>query len=796
MRYGYFDDKTKEYVITRPDTPRSWTNYLGDAEFGSVITNNAGGYTFYKSSAQGRIFRARLNTIPMDQPGRYIYVRDNDNSDYWSATWQPVGKPLDKYKAVCRFGTAYSIMESEYSRINVETVYFVPKGKLYEIWKVKVTNTGTEPRNLSLFTFVEYPGNWNAADDMINLQYTQYTLKMDVIDGIIDHGTNVYMPPDPDNFENKDQGRHTFMAVAGIETSGFDTDREKFIGPYRTYANPQVVEKGKCTNSIAVGDNGCGTHQSDITLMPGESRTFAVITGIGKADIEGKAARERYSTVSNVDKELEELKNFWHSKLEGFTVNTPDEAFNSMMNTWNPYNNLITFYLSRIASLVYNGERDGLGYRDTVQDMMGIMHSIPDEAEKRLELVISGQCSTGGALPVVKPFAHKPGKEKCPSEKEYRSDDCLWLFPAVQLFVKETGKTDFLSRTIPYADKGEDTVTGHLKRAILFSMERTGNNGFSCGLSADWNDCLQLGHDGESIFVAFQLRLAFVIYAEICRISNLPVEVEWAEKELKILDERLEKTAWDGDWYLRAIRADGLKFGSAENEEGKIFLNSQTWSIISGHASPERAQKAMKAVNIHLTTEYGLQVCDPPFEKTDFSIVKAILMNKGMKENAGIFNHIQGWAVMAETMLGHGNLAYDYYKRFMPASFNDKAEIREVEPYVHCQSTHSKYSPRYGNGRVSWLSGTATWAYYSAAHYILGIRPDYHGLLIDPCVPDNWQDFSVSRKFRGKRLDIIFKNRTKGKGEIDITVNGEKIEGNLIPVEILRPRNSIEVIIQ
>ena len=795
MKYGYFDDENKEYVITKPDTPRSWTNYLGDTEFCSVITNNAGGYSFYKSAAQGRFMRARLNGIPMDQPGRYLYLHDQENSDYWSGSWQPVGKPLDKYKTTTRFGSAYTIINSKYDNIETETTYFVPLNALFEVWKVKITNTDTKPRKLSAFTFVEYAGNWNAVDDLVNLQYTQYTLKMDAVDGIIDHGTNVLMPEDSENFQNKDQGRHTFMAVAGAKTSGFDTDRDTFIGNYRTYANPVVVEKGKCTNSLAAGDNGCGTHQIDMDLQPGESKTFAVLVGIGKAEKEGKVARTQYSDMNFVDAQLNKLKSFWGNKIEGMTVDTPDPAFNSMMNMWNPYNNLITFSLSRIASLVYNGERDGLGYRDTIQDMMGIMHNIPDEAESKMELMLTGQCSTGGALPVVKPFAHTPGKEKLPKEEDYRSDDCLWLFPAIQLFVKETGKLDFYTRVIPYADKGQDTVIGHLKKAIEFNLERSGNNGFACGLSADWNDCLQLGHDGESIFVAFQLRLALTIYIEICDDNQLPEESNWAKKLLTDLDNRLEKTAWDGAWYLRAIRADGFKFGSSENEEGKIFLNSQSWSIISGHASEEKAKTAMQSVNKYLATDYGLQVCDPPFEKTDFKVVKAILMNKGMKENGGIFNHTQGWGVMAETMLGNGNRAFDYYKRAMPATYNDKAELREVEPYAHCQSTHSKYSSRYGSGRVSWLSGTATWAYYSAAHHILGIRPDYDGLIIDPCVPEDWKSFSATRRFRKKQINIQFKN-PEGiqKGNVSIHVNGTAVEGNKIPVDLLKDTNDVTVL--
>jgi len=795
MKYGFFDDKNKEYVITKPDTPRSWTNYLGDTEFCSIITNNAGGYSFYKSAAQGRFMRARLNGIPMDQPGRYLYIRDKESSDYWSSSWQPVGKPLDTYKSTCRFGTAYTVIDSEYDKISTESTYFVPLGELFEVWKIKVTNNDKKLRKLSLFSFVEYATNWNAVDDLVNLQYTQYTLQMDVVNGIIDHGTNVLMPSDPDNFENKDQGRHTFMAVAGIETSGFDTDRDAFIGNYRSYSNPIVVEKGKCTNTIASGDNGCGTHQIELDLKPGETKTFTILVGIGKAEVEGKTAQKKYSDMSVVDAELEKLKSFWHTKIEGMTVETPDAAFNSMMNTWNPYNNLITFSLSRIASLVYNGERDGLGYRDTVQDFMGIMHNIPNEVKPRLELMISGQCSTGGAMPIVKPFAHTPGKEKLPEEHEYRSDDCLWLFPAIQQFVKETGKLDFYKRVIPYADAGEDTVVGHLRKAIEFSINHSGANNFPCGLHADWNDCLQLGQDGESLFVAFQLRLALVIYKEICIIENFPLEINWAEKLLIELDEKLSEVAWDGAWYLRAIRKDGFKFGSSESEEGKIFLNAQTWAIISGHASEERAIKAMNSVNKHLATEYGLQVCDPAFEKTDFKVVKAILMNKGMKENGGIFNHTQGWGVMAETMLGNGNRAFDYYKKVMPATYNDMAELRQVEPFVHCQSTHSRYSARFGQGRVPWLSGTATWASFSAGNHILGIQPDYHGLIINPCIPGEWNSFKVNRKFRGKQLHIKFENpEGVQKGIKILTVNGCVVKGNTIPFDMLKEINEVTVL--
>ncbi|MDP3441617.1 MAG: N,N'-diacetylchitobiose phosphorylase, partial [Ignavibacteria bacterium] len=455
MQYGFFDDKKKEYVIERPDTPRSWSNYLGSTEYGAIITNNAGGYSFYKSAAQGRFMRLRFNVIPMDQPGRYFYIHDKDKKDFWSSSWQPVGKSLKEYKSECRHGTAYTKISSEYLNIKTESLYFVPLGKSYECWFLKITNNDIVKRNLNVFTYVEYTNNWNQNQDMNNLQYSQYILKMDVVDNIIDHGTNVYMPANPDNFQDDGQSRHTFLAIAGAEVKGFDTDREIFLGPYRTYANPIAVEKGECSNSIAVGDNGCGTFQVEVELLPGESKEIVVLMGIGSAAIEGKNALKELGNSKNVLFEFEKLKNYWHSKIDGMTVETPDKEFNSMFNTWNPYNNLMTFAWSRAASLVYSGERDGLGYRDTVQDMLGILHAIPDETKERLELMITGQVSNGGAMPVVKPFAHNPGYEKTPDDNEFRSDDCMWLFNTIPAYVKETGDISFYNKVLPFADKGE-----------------------------------------------------------------------------------------------------------------------------------------------------------------------------------------------------------------------------------------------------------------------------------------------------------------------------------------------------
>ena len=753
-----------------------------------------GGYSFYKSAAQGRFTRLRFNVIPMDQPGRYVYIHDHESKDFWSASWQPVGKTLKEYKSECRHGTAYTKIASEYSAIKTETLYFVPLGRTYECWLVRMTNTDSKKRKLSLFTYVEYANNWNLSQDMVNLQYSQFIMKMDVVDDIIDHGTNVFMPSRPDHFEDDGQGRHTFLAIAGAEVKGFDTDREVFLGPYRTYANPVVVEEGHCRNSLAVGDNGCGTLQVEVELMPGESKELVVLMGIGAAGIEGKNAVKELGTPEKAQAEFGKLRAYWHSRIDGMTAETPDEEFDSMLNMWNPYNCMMTYAWSRAASLIYTGERDGLGYRDTVQDLLGVLHLIPEEAKGRLELMLTGQVSTGGAMPVVKPFAHKPGSEKPPAENDYRSDDCMWLFNTVPAYVKETGDISFYSKVLPYADKGEDSVAGHLRRAIQFSLDRSGAHGFPCGLFADWNDCLELGHDGETVFVAFQLRYALKVYVEISELLGRPKEKQWALEHLSRLDDNLEKHAWDGEWFLRAYRADGLKFGSKENEEASIFLEPQPWAVISGHCSSDQAAKVMNVVRERLSTDYGLMICDPPVETTDPKVIKARLFNKGMKENGSVFCHTQGWAIIAETLLGRGAQAYEYYRKFMPSAYNTKAEIRQIEPYVYCQFTHSKYSPRYGASRLPWLSGSAAWAYYTATHYILGIQPDYSGLKIDPCIPAEWRELKITRKFRKKILAITIVNNTSAqKGVKRIVVNEEEIAGNVIPFGRMKEKNEVFV---
>lgn len=799
MQYGYFDDAAKEYVITRPDTPQSWSNYLGSTEYGAVITNNAGGYGFYKSGARGRFLRLRFNSVPLDQPGRYFYLRDGESGDFWSASWQPVGKALDQYESVCRHGTAYSVFESRYGGIASEATYFVPLGQSFEYWRLRLTNESDRPRQISAFSYCEFTNQWQTQQDQVNLQYSLFITKGSVTDeGLLRvaiHDNLTQQAQDAGETDAGDMPMQTWMALVGAPLVGFDTSREAFLGDYRGYHNPVVVERGQCANSLAYGDNGCGVTQADLTLQPGESREILVMLGIGEARTVGARTVAEFGSCERAEAELVKLKANWHAKLGSLTVETPDAELNHTVNVWGLYNSLITFAWSRAASLVYNGERDGLGFRDSVQDILGVAAAIPDEAQARLELMLTGQLANGGAIPIIQPFTHRPGHEPEPAAEEYRSDDGLWFFNAVPAFVGETGDFDFYNKVLPYADKGEDTVFGHLRRALEFNLERTGRNNLPCGLSADWNDCLRLGYYGESLFVAFQLRLGLTVYAELAVQLDQPQEADWALAHRKKLDSYIQRYTWDGEWFIWAITEDGTVYGTKEYDEGQVYLNTQVWAVISGAATAEQAERCMEMVHERLATPYGLMLSAPPFVKTSVDVMRAVVFNPGIKENAGIFNHTQGWGVMAECMLGHGDRAYEYYRAAMPAAWNDRAEIRQMEPYVQGQTTYSTFSPRPGNTRTSWLTGAAAWSYYSATQYILGLRPEVAGLRIDPCIPRDWPGFTATRRFRGKTVRIEVTN-PEGicRGIKSVTLNGVALADNLVPAEELEAENTVVLV--
>jgi cellobiose phosphorylase len=790
MQFGHFDDDAKEYVITRPDTPRAWSNYLGSLEYGAIITSNAGGYSFYKSALTSRFLRMRPNSVPMDQPGRYFYLRDGETGDYWSSSWQPVGKPLSKYKSVCRHGTAYTIITSRYAGIETESTYFVPLGQAFEYWRLRVTNKSRKARRLSVFTYCEMSSPWAMPNDMSNLQYSQFITKAAVEQEMLGMAVHPYMPYDPADL----MGCHRlWMALLGAPLAGYETVRERFLGSiYNTYANPQAVIDGKCSNFLAEGGNAIGTLQADIVLQPGETRELIAMLGLGTPESHGYRARAEFGTPERCEAELQKLVGRWHGLLEGARVKTPDAEFDSMANVWGAYNALIAYTWSRHASLIYNGERDGLGYRDTVQDMLGAIPILKEGIRERLELMLTGQVASGGAMPVVQQFNHHPGAMPAPRAEDFRSDDCQWLFNAVPDYVAETGDLDFYNKVLPFADKGEATVLGHLRRAIEFNVRHSGRNGLPCGLHADWNDCVKMGYAGESVMVAFQLRYAFDTYARIAGRLALPEEAEWARSELAKLDANIQKAAWDGEWFLWAIGADGHRYGSKAESEGKIYVNTQSWAVISGAATPEQGRLCMGALVRDLATPFGIMLSAPPFTLTPPTVMVGVIFNHGVKENAGIFCHTQSWAVIAECLLGNGDQAYAFYRAFMPSAYNTRAEVREIEPYVHCQTTYATCNRNAGKSATPWLTGTASWSHHTALQWILGIRPEIDGLRIDPCIPRTWPGFTVTRVFRGKAVKITVKNPNGvSRGVSSLVIDGKPVEGALAPLDRIRDGSKI-----
>lgn len=804
MKFGYFDNENKEYVITRPDTPKPWVNYLGTVEYGAIITNNAGGYSFVKSGANGRLIRDRFNALVGTLPGRYIYLRDMDNGDYWSASWMPVKKDLSKYESICRHGIAYTIISSKYDGIETETKYYVPLNEHYEVWAIKVKNNSGKKRKISLFNYVELTNESNENQDLVNLQYTLFISRTYYKDNLMiqtlnenaqNIGENIKLDP---GLGGKRENR--FTAVVGAKVVSYDGEREKFIGGYRTYSDPIAVEKGECSNSLNYGGNSCNAMQVLIELNDGEEKEIIYLFGRGN-EFFARKIMKKYENPKQVYIELDELKKYWHSKLENLKVKTPSEEFDTMVNIWNAYQCFITFFWSRAASLFYIGLRNGLGFRDTVQDIQGIMHLDSKSAGERLRYMLSGQVSNGAGLPLVL-FDHKPNTGqsldnpdyvKITGYTEYRCDDALWLFPTVQQYIKETGELGFLNEVIPYSDKGEDSVYEHLRKALLFSLERLGKHGLVLGLDADWNDCLRLGEEGESIFASLQLYLGLKIFKEFAEKLGRMEDAKWAENEAQKLNNNLRKYAWENDRFVRAFNGNEV-IGSKKNKEASMWLNPQSWAVLSGAVSEVEAKTILDNVEKNLNTPYGAMICYPPFISYGFPVARMILFLPGLKENCAIFSQTQGWLIRAETMIGNGNRAFMYYQENNPAAMNDKAEIRMSEPYVHCQFTDGKDSPFHGRANVHWLTGTASTVQVAAVEGILGIQPDYDGLKIDPCVPSSWKEFKIERNFRGRKLNIIVKN-PEGieKGVKFIVINGKEIKGNFIPLTEMKDVNEVIV---
>ena len=797
MQFGFFDQPNREYVITDPRTPMPWANYLGSPAYGAIVTQNAGGYSFVKSGAAGRILRYTFNQF--DEPGRYIYLRDEADGDFWSASWRPVEKDLNAYKTVTRHGTAYTEIESSYKQIESKVLYYVPLDATHEVWCLTVKNTGNEARRIGVFGYAEFTTESFYTQDLVNMQYTQFITKTEF------HGDHILQRINQfcDVNEEGDNGRERFFGLAGAPVASYTGRRERFLGTHR-FHEPQAVLDGKMDNSLNFNGNPCGALHTVLELAPGESRTVAFLLG-QKVEKEARALLDRYADPAVlVPSELTALKAYWHGKLNHLNIQTPDDNLNTMVNTWNAFQCFTTFVWSRAASLIYAGERNGYGYRDTVQDIQGIIHLDPEMARDRIRFMLSAQVHHGGGLPLVK-FTHNPGHEDTPEQDSYvrstghphyRADDAMWLFPTVYKYIAETGDRAFLEEVVPFADYDEGTVIEHLKRAIDFTMHHLGLHGMPAGLHADWNDCLVLGAQGESSFVAFQFYWAMCLLDELLPKTEEYREYSaWLKKTAQDQLDKINANFWEDDRFRRGYTQEGAVIGSKNDPEASMWLNPQSWCVISRAATKDQAEKSMESVHKLLNTPNGVELMAPCYKKHAFDGARMLLFNPTTKENGGIFCQAQGWVILAEALLGHGNRAFQYFKESCPAAYNDRAEIREVEPYVHSQFIEGHETPQPGRAHVHWLTGTASTVMVGMVEGILGLRPTPEGLRICPAIPSSWDGFTMEKTFRGKRLHIQVENPSHREGGVEkLLLNGKDVPVGVLTDDMLTDGDSITVI--
>lgn len=770
MRYGKFDDVNREYVIDNPDTPMSWVNYLGTSGYCGLISNNAGGYAFKDSSKSQRLLRMRFNSIPTDRPGRYVYIRDEADGDYWTASWQPVAKPLDQYKTVCRHGMGYSIFESEYSGVKSSLRVFVPMDKPIEIWTVTLTNDSDRKRDLSLFAYAEFC-LWDIMQDQFNFQYILYTCDLSYENDIVDYSSKLWEPrPHLKGF-----------LASTLPVVSFDTDRDEFIGTYRHEGQPKAVERGECFGSLAVGGNPCGAVQNRISLEPGQSVVATYIVGMGNAQTFGKECKQRYSDPTTVEAEFAAVKAYWDDKLSRYACQSPSELVNSMVNVWNQYQCMTTFNWSRSASFNEAGGRDGLGFRDSNQDTLGAVHMVPTETRAKIIDLLKAQFSNGAAMHHVQPLTWKQGVVY--DEGEVFSDDHLWVLQSIPAYIKETGDFAFLDEVVEYADNGSATVFEHMTKSIDFSLSRRGPNGFLLGMRADWNDCINLRGKGESMFSTFLFIAGIRNLIALCDRVGRKDKIEFLESIIAEFQGLIDAKVWDGEWFLRGFLNSGRKLGGKDSEGSKIFINSQSWATIAQVAPREKLLKSMDSLHKHLATEHGIVINAPAYLECDLEVGAVTSFPPGLKENGGIFCHANTWAVVAEGLLGRGAEAMKLYLSFLPAAKNDIADKYTMEPYVYSQFITGKDHPyKFGRARNSWLTGTASWSFVAISQYILGVRPDYDGLTVDPTIPAEWDGFNVTRVFRGATYEIEVKNpRHVEHGVVIMNVNGKPHQG-VIPV--------------
>jgi cellobiose phosphorylase len=808
MKYGHFDDEHREYVITRPDTPSPWINYLGCEAYFGLISNTAGGYSFYKDARLRRLIRYRYNNAPLDFGGRYIYLREERDGAYWSPSWQPVQRELKDYS--CRHGMGYTIIASTFNGINAETRYFVPLGENLEIWQLTVTNQRNTQAELSLFSVVEFC-LWDALDDSTNFQRNYSIGEVEVEDQVIYHKT-----------EYRERRDHFAYFACSEHCESFDTQRESFLGSYRSWDRPLAVEEGRCRNSVAHGWQPIGSFQVRLSLQPGEQKRIIFLLGYHEnpkdqkfdpPDSETVNKRmvkpiiKKYLRHSNVNSAFNTLHSYWDELLGNFQVKTPNRHVDRMVNLWTAYQCMVTFNISRSASLYESGIGRGMGFRDSNQDLLGFVHMIPSRARERLLDLVSTQLPSGGAYHQYQPLT-KRGNNDIGSNF---NDDPHWLVIAVAAYLRETGDWSILEENLPYDNKSgsEMPLYEHLQRSIQYTLDRLGPHGLPLIGRADWNDCLNLncfsdspgesfqttsGRDGkvaESIFIAALFVESTRAMADLAENYTLQRgKHHWVfqvhpPKYYRELADQMTKTVyqhgWDGEWFLRAYDGFGNKVGSKECEEGKIYIEPQGFCALAGIGLENgMARKALDSVHDQLATPHGIILLQPPYSKYYLHLGEISSYPPGYKENAGVFCHNNPWVMIAETRAGNGDRALDYYIRINPSAREELSDLHRSEPYVYAQMISGRDAPTHGEAKNSWLTGSAAWNYVAVTQWILGIRPCFEGLCISPVMPSTWDGFDAVRHYRGVRYDIHVERRGP-RNEVALEVDGKAIQGTIIP---------------
>ncbi len=811
MKFGHFDDKNREYVITSPRTPYPWINYLGTQGFFSLISNTAGGYSFYKDARLRRITRYRYNNVPIDMGGRYFYIKDGET--IWNPGWSPVKTELDSYE--CRHGMGYTIITGRKNGLKAEATFFVPQNYDGEVQQLVLTNESGSAKTFKLWSFAEWC-LWDAQDDCTNFQRNFSTGRVEVVGSTIYHKT-----------EYRDRRDHFAFYTVNDAIDGYDTDRDSFIGLYNGFHNPQAVLDGKANNSFADGWSPIASHYKEITLAAGESKTLVFILGYvempaaEKFEADGKtinkvksnAMIEKYNTPEKVAAGLAELRETWDKLLGILNVDTPDDKVNRMVNIWNQYQCMVTFNLSRSASYFESGIGRGMGFRDSNQDVLGFVHQIPDRARERIIDIASTQFPDGGCYHQYQPLTKK-GNADIGGDF---SDDPLWLILSVSAYIKETGDWSILDEMVPYDNDMSvaQPMLEHLKVSFYHIVNNLGPHGLPLAMRADWNDCINLscysdtpgesfqtytnpkfkaegGYSkvAESAFVGALFTYAGPNYVQILNHLGKTDEAAKAQAEIDKMKKVMMDSAWDGDWFLRAYDAEGKKMGSKECEEGQIFIEPQGFAIMSD-IDAEASKKTLKAIDERLNTQYGLVLNNPAFTKYYIQYGEISTYPGGYKENAGIFTHNNAWIICAAAYAGEGDQAFKYYSEIAPAFTEDTSDIHKTEPYVYGQmiggkdagADIGKQGDNFGQGKNSWLTGTAAWNMVAISQYILGIAADFDGLKIDPSIPHEWDGMKATRQFRGATYDITVKNPNHVcKGVKSMTVDGKAVDGNVIPV--------------